>query len=111
MTILPQPHTLTVVTPTETTDGYGDTVLDYANGSRRDIRAFVQPATGQENKGTERDSVRWGWVAHTMDRGVGARDRAEWRARTYEIDGPHEAWYAMTGRFGHVKLRLFAVEG
>lgn len=106
------PHTLTVIDPSESTDGYGDTKLTYEvpPASTRDIAAYVQPAGGDETATPERDAVTWDWTAYTNDLNVTARNRVEWRGRTYRVQGPGQLWETPEEPH-HAELRLVAVEG
>lgn len=107
---IPTPHTIIVITPVEATDGYGDTVLDYTNGTRRGVAAYVQPASTSETPTADRDPIVWDLLVFTTDRQVTGRDRVEWRGVTYVCDGRPDGWETPAG-FHHVELRLHAAKG
>lgn len=106
----PRPHTITVVSPTETTDGYGDPVLDYVNGTRRDVSAYVQPSDSGETVTDDRRVVTWELTVFTLDSDVATRDRVEWRGGTYVLNGPPRVWDSPRG-FHHTELRLTRAAG
>lgn len=113
-----KPHTLTVITPGETTDGYGDTTVTYAvpPATTREIRGHAQPQSSMQIASEEaasgaRVAVTWQLVVYTTDGQITARDRVEWRGTTYEVDGQPSRWDSPLGGHHHTEVRLRAVRG
>lgn len=99
-----------VIEPAVTTDGYDDEVLDYANGTMRDVPAYVQPAVGTETETGDRKAVTWHWTVYTTDPDITARARVEWRGDVHNIQGPPRVW-DVPGGFHHTELRLVRTSG
>lgn len=115
------PHTVTRVRPSESTDTYGNTVLDYstpvstASVSGRLIakttdRFFdvVQPA-----KGRDAEIETWEFLTNESD--FLPDDQLQWvhpsrGAITFEVEGQPMPRYAR-GDFHHMKIQLRIVEG
>lgn len=114
------PHTITIVTPAQAEDGYGNTALTYDQGqgaTSRIVAAYVRPFAG--NQGTsapevtvDRDAVTAAWQVHTNDLTLTALDRIEYNGVAYDIDGKPNIWESdPRGRPGHTKLLLRRVDG
>ena len=122
MTIEPGllPHTITIVTPVEVTDGYGNTVLSYNlddGATTRQASAYVRPLGGTQGASAPevtdgRDAVSSAWQVHTNDSAVTALERIEHEGVAYEIDGKPNIWDTdPRGRPGHTKLQMRRVDG
>lgn len=107
---IPTPHVVTAIDPAETTDGYGDTVLDYTSGTRRDIAAYVQPQNTAETHSGDRNAVAVELIVFTEDNDVTARQRFEWNGATYRISGRPDGWDTPEG-FHHTEMRLTRATG
>lgn len=113
-------HTVTVVTPAESANGYGDTVYDYgAAAGRTEVAAWLQQDQRIEQFRDGRDPLDERWLLLTNHAPIGGRDRIEWADHpagpvTFEIDGPTEPAYApmSTGTaLHHVEAQLRIVSG
>lgn len=112
------PQTITILTATTTTDGYGNTVLDWTSPASRTAAAYVRPVStsvrpaGDEFVDAGRDVSERAWQVHTNDQAVTAFERVVHDGVTYEIDGDPLVWKtAPGGRLGHTKLQLRRVDG
>lgn len=105
--MIPMPHTVTVVSPTTSTDRYNNVARSYSPGTRRTMRGFLQPMTTPENT-VDRSAVTYGYVLFSIE-AVDAHDRVEFEGRTYEVDGPSRHWTALTG--SHYETFLRVTEG
>ncbi|TWP47432.1 hypothetical protein FKR81_32485 [Lentzea tibetensis] len=85
-------------------------MLEYGPDSpRREIRGYMQPVTSDEPVEPGRQPVITTWRLFTFSP-VGARERVEWKARPYRVDGEPEAWEPRPGR-ARYWVRLIEVEG
>jgi head-tail adaptor len=112
------PHTITVLTPTVTTDSYGNTVQDWAAPVERQVAAYVRPGSGSSRSAAasedtaDRDAVTTVWQVHTNDQAITALDRVRHNGVVYDIDGRPLSWdKAPDGETGHTKLLLRRVDG
>ncbi|SDC25731.1 phage head completion protein [Actinokineospora iranica] len=106
------PHELTVITPVEVPDDYGNPTprLDYGpTAPRRVVWANVQPVGSSEPAAPARTPVVTRWRVFTFDP-IGARERVQWRGRVFEVDGEPDVWAPRFGR-AHHELTLRHVEG
>lgn len=102
---------ITILTPGETTDDYGNTVQDWSAPTERTVAAYVRPAAASENI-ADRNAVTAAWQVHTNDRNIGALDRIRYDGVVYEIDGKPLTWdKTPRGGTGHTKLLLRRVDG
>lgn len=114
-----QPHTLNVVSPVMTDDGYGNLAADFGNTApRRRIRGFVQQNQRAEPFTDGRAPLVGIWLLITNDPGVTGSDQIEWLtpdltavACTFTVDGPPEPVYSTTGGYHHLEATLRIVEG
>jgi head-tail adaptor len=105
------PHTITVITPTLTTDSYGNTVQSWATPAERQVIAYVRPAPASEDI-VDRNTVTAVWQVHTNDQAITALNRIRHNGVVYEVDGRPLTWdKAPDGKTGHTKLLLRRVDG
>ncbi|WP_154697153.1 hypothetical protein [Lentzea guizhouensis] len=86
----------------EAEDQYGNPApaLIYGpDAPRRDVRGYMQPHVSAEPAETGRQPVITRWRLFTYDQ-VGPREQAEWRGRTFRVDGTPEMWEPRYGRPG-----------
>lgn len=114
------PHTITIITPAEVEDAYGNTVLTYdpeLGATTRTAAAYVRPFGGiQGSSATEvtvdRDAVTAAWQVHTNDANVTALNRITYDGVAHEVDGKPNVWVTdPRGRPGHTKLLIRRVDG
>lgn len=80
-------HPVTVVTPAERADSYGNAVADWASAQRRDALGwFAQDTTTEVIDGRETITSDWSLSLPATDP-ITARDRIERNGRTYTIVG------------------------
>lgn len=97
---------ITILTPTATTDTYGNTVADWENATERTVAAYVRPAPASENV-ADRNAVTATWQVHTNDLEITALDRVRFDGEVYEVDGQPNVWQVNPrGGVGHTKLLL-----
>jgi hypothetical protein len=105
------PHTVTLVRPAETAEGYGNTAYDYGDdATRTDIAAWLQQDKRAEPISDGRDPLIQVWLLITNHEDVRGRDRIEVGATTYQVEGPPEPVYT-PGGLHHVEATLKAVAG
>jgi hypothetical protein len=112
------PHTITIRTPGETTDAYGNTVPDWDTATTRTAAAYVRPQStsvrpaGNEHVEVGRDVSERSWQVHTNDSAITVTDRIVWDGVTYEVDGDPLRWVsAPGGRLSFTKVQLRRVDG
>lgn len=84
------PHLVTIRTPAAGTDAYGtaNAGLDYAAGTTRTARAFVQPRNvNQFFDGVLRQAEQADWVMFTLDQAVTSTERVEWDGHVFDVTG------------------------
>lgn len=104
---------VTILTATETTDRYGDTVLDWSDPTSETVEAICYPTTSSEDN-DKRTALITGLTVlfPTADAPpLGHRDRLVARGETWEVDGDIGDWRSPWGwQPGH-EMRLRRVEG
>jgi len=104
------PHTVVRVRPTETTDSHGNTVYDYDPGTRVSMAAWMQQDSRTEPLTDGRDPLSQDWLMVTNDTDIAGRDRIEWNALVFEVDGPPAPVHTPAG-FHHTEVTLKVVSG
>lgn len=102
------PHTVGVITPTETTDRYGDVSKVYDAANAEMISAYVQPNESDEAT-DQRDAVLYEYKVFS-NAPVRADNRVIYDGRTYEVDGDAKRWDTPRG-FSHYEFKLKKWEG
>jgi head-tail adaptor len=111
---------ITIVTPGETNDAYGNIVESWADAdvATRVRAAYVRPIptsvrpAGNENVDAGRNVVEVAWQVHTNDLDVTALDRVVFDGVVYAVDGQPLTWSVdPSGEVGHTKLLLRRVDG
>lgn len=103
------PHKITLVTPIEIADEYGNPVstLDYGSAARRrDALGLMQPqaSTEKAQPGRQVMIARWRLFIRTR---LAASERVEWRGRVFEVEAAPEVWSTHQGhRHTEATLRL-----
>lgn len=106
------PHTVTVVTPGETENRYGDTVEDWEAGStEEEMPGWVQHRSSTTQVGENRAAVVTTWMLIVgPEAPIVAGGRVVWEGRTFRIVGePHQ----LTSPAGvhHIEAQLETVDG
>mgnify|MGYP004705059013 CR=1 FL=1 len=106
------PQLITKVRPAAGTDTYGNTTLDYGVAATRtaNVKAWLQQDKRAEPRADGRDPLMQWWLLITNDADMQGRDRIEFGALTFEIEGPPELVYTPAG-FHHTEVTLKAVGG
>lgn len=88
-----------------TEDAYGNSQPGWATATRTDVWGTVQPLSSSEDVvNLDRTVTRWRlFLPPGAD--ITARDRVEWQAGTFEVDGDVERWSAR-GAEHHVEAVL-----
>lgn len=114
------PHTVTVVRPVESTDGYGNQVFDYGpDAGRTSVLAWMQQDTRVEVVADGATPLQARWLMIT-NAAVHRRDRVEWPGHpesepdapvTFTLDGqPGPLTNPLSGRsMHHQEVRLKVV--
>lgn len=109
-------HQVTITSPAETTDAYGNTVYDYAAGTTRTVCGWMQQDARAEqfSDGRAADTAQWLLMTNVAD--IGDKARVQWTApqgaMTFELDGPPASVYAGLARaFHHSEVSLRRIEG
>jgi hypothetical protein len=103
------PITVTWLHPGTTTDGYGNTVDDWANPTASSLQVMIEQRRAVEELGG-RDATITGLVLFTNELGVEAIDRFVWAGVTYEADGDPWIVHSPAGPH-HTEIALKRVEG
>ncbi len=123
LNVLLQIQTLTRVRPAETTDGYGNTVLDYGPAATRTtFEGWIWQANRGETRPDGRNPAEQVWELMCNESDLLTDDRVEWPsghpsgALTFAIEGPPQPSYRAGGGFGaggfhHTEASMRLVEG
>lgn len=103
------PITVTWVQPGTTTDGYGNTVTDYAGATTGPLQVMIEQRQAVEQL-DNRDVTITSLVLFTNELAVRAVDRFVWSGVTYEADGDPWVVYSPAGPH-HAEIRIQRVEG
>ena len=116
-------HTVTVVEPAETTDGYNNTTYDYGPGATRTVLEADGAGGGawlQQDERTEqfrdgRAPLDQRWLMLTNYSPISGLARIEWPDHpagpvVFDVDGPTEPAYTPVG-FHHTETRLRIAAG
>lgn len=112
-------HDVTLVEPAETTDAYNNVVYDYVNGTRTQVKVWLQQDQRLEQFRDGRDPLDQRWLLVTNHPTISGHARIEWAdhpagAVTFEVDGPTEPTYAPLSSgsaLHHVEAQLRIVNG
>lgn len=103
---------ITVVTPGEHTDRYGNVTKDWTNSTRTDTAGWVGAFSGFEYGADQgREAAFQTWTVY-LPTGVtvSQEDRIETGTDTFEVDGPVvELWSPRGGH--HLEARIRKVDG
>jgi len=103
-------HTVSIVTPTTTTDRYGSEVKVWAGSGSSSPAWMRQRSTLETVEGREARSSDW--VAFLpAGTSVTAMDRIVWDGRTFEVAGDPLKAHGRTGEVHHIEAPLRIVEG
>lgn len=117
------PHTVTIVTPATSKDGYGNTVYDYGAGATRtEAAAWLQQDQRTQVVAQGADPLQQKWLMVTNASPVNRRARIEWTgpagAMVFELDGQPGPFYnplamaaAASADPHHTELTLRIVDG
>lgn len=106
------PHTITIVTPSETTDPYGNTVLDFDTpASSVTVAAYVQPkGSGEATLDASREAQVRAFKCFTAASPMTGVERVTWGGVVYDVIGPSQRWDSPRG-LHHYETALRVVEG
>lgn len=108
------PHTVTVIEPATSTDGYNATVLDYDTpASSTELVCRLQQDTRAEQYLNGRQPLDQAWTLYTNTDGVlTARSRVIWAERglTFTVEGEPEPAYNRSA-YDHTEATLRIQEG
>jgi len=105
-----RPIDVTWIQPGTTTDGYGNTVADWADpAGETDLRVMIEQRRAIEELDGRTATVTT-LVLFTNELGVAAVDRFVWGDDTYEIDGDPAIVHTPAGPH-HAECQLRRVEG
>mgnify|MGYP006886051287 CR=1 FL=1 len=106
-------ETVTILTPTEGTNRYGDTELDWSAPTETDVCAIVYPTTSSEDN-ENRSALITGLTVLFPDQcppTLSHTSRVEARGETWEIDGDMGDWSSPWGWEPGHEVRLRRVQG
>jgi hypothetical protein len=108
-------HDVVLVEPVIAADAYNDQTYDYSNGTRTDIKAWLQQDQRLEQFRDGRDPLDERWLLVTNHETVSGHARIEWAGHpagtvTFSVDGPTEPAYTPAG-FHHLEAQLRIVSG
>lgn len=107
------PHDVVLVEPAETVDGYGNTVHDWATGTRTTVRGWVQQNQRTLTQPDGRSVLEQRWLLVT-NAAVPPVARVEWAGPSgqlvFETDGPPGPVFSPDG-LHHTEATLRVVDG
>ena len=104
-------HTVTIVHPGTTTDGYGDTVADWSGATEETSPARVTQRTATEdNNGRAATITEWRLLLPATAT-IAAADRVTWNGDTFEVVGDPVEAVRRSATVHHVEVTLRKVEG
>ncbi|GAA2618760.1 hypothetical protein SMC26_40315 [Actinomadura fulvescens] len=105
------PFTVAVVRPVVDVDRYGNPTYDYGpSAARTPVRAWLEPREASEPTSDGRAPLVADWLLITNHDDVHGRDRIEWGALTFEVDGPPAPIPTPAGPH-HVEATLRHIQG
>lgn len=92
------PHTVTIVDPAVSTDGYNDTVYDYgAPATRTQVQAWLEQRQRTQVTADGADPLQERWLMVTNHSPINRRARIEWNSPSgpvvFELDGQPGPFY------------------
>ena len=103
------PMEVTWMEPGTSEDAYGNDVDDFAAGTSRLIRAWIQQDESTEQR-DGRDTVTSRWLILTNELDLTAKARIIWNGATYVVDGQPEVMFTPQGAH-HLEAHLLRVDG
>lgn len=106
-------HVIVRVRAVTSTDSHGSTVYDYGiAASRKNMNAWLEQSSGTEPLSDGRDPLVGSWSMLTNDTDVTGRDRVEWNALVFEVDGTPKPIYTIAStEVHHLESTLRIVSG
>ncbi len=103
-------HDVTILTPAEDTDRYGNTVKNWDNATPTTVKGWVSQSSQTEDSDHREAQVsEWRLFLHPNASITGA-DRVVWEGITFEVVGPANPAWSPAGRH-HLEVPLRVVAG